>query len=1120
MLPYSAQPIPLPISYKATAPPRRDPRILPPGSSNQSPSQPLPTAATRLFNKRFPKDAIRPLTSSNAAASSSPPSLLSTLPRSPSIPTAASPLSIPSPLPGAPSFRRRPSFASTRQGTSHHSSSSSSVIEDVLAPGDSIGEGLLLQGHPLTPPAVAIELQDNSSGLASELQVIRKLGTGSYAVVYLVREVLSRTTPSEDGHCGPLDLADTPSDKSYVSYGREFALKCLSKANLDEEALIAQLSEVKIHQSLPSHPNIVTLHRTLETPAFLLLILEYVPGEDLFYFLEQARDHYEPTPPVDDSTPSRTPPTPSLLASLHPTQLLSSTRLRLIARMFAQMCDAVAACHEQGVFHRDIKPENFIVTDGFVNGERRVVVKLSDFGLSTTEEDCSDMDCGSAPYMSFECRNNVAPTYKPAAADVWSLGIVLINMLYHYNPWTDTAEGVCPSFTLFRQQGTHFFMNRFTGMTSTVADFLATRVFHLPQAASWSTSFSAPSQAPVTAREFGEWVKDLPAHFDICHSTLGIGGQSRHGHNRVLSTSSTTIGHALSSCPPSRRPSSRAGLRTPILHARSLSVSRAPSISASVVGRAVGALETVMDSDIGETSMEESEGVLGDVGSTIVHATLGDQDGQESTKENDRDFLEDGRSRSTRKRGRRGARKSKNVAANEGDADETLQVLANASQTLAREISRASRSSSLANHAASDAASTAPTPTSIMPPMVKKASRWLSFGKGGNNASLPAGAEEPVPGTANNVASLIMGLAAPPSAVTPGAATASSTDVQTCSQSFVSLSSPSSTSLSSQPRPHGLRQNESSLYSGHSTHSGVSIHSTTSPYTRTPLSPQRSPADEATTWTRGRGPQGHPYNASTWGPSATNHGGYGGLHGPASGPRGTSPQSVRGGLHGVNGVLSSSASSVTTNSAKSNWRSSLSSTASSSMSAFTRYSHSSTSVSTMATSVSNGSWRAPNGSTAKQDGAGIKGGVEGIPKNIKIMSGVPRELDQFPRHHGDPMGNDHGQPSQRKARTRKPKDKLDTISERPSGPSLGVGVSVHKANTPGVVVHQRRDASTSTTDLDGIVRGNVNESLDLSAGTARSSSNVNVGANDGTTPKKVQKGQINTLAKMLSALRR
>lgn len=50
--------------------------------------------------------------------------------------------------------------------------------------------------------------------------------------------------------------------------------------------------------------------------------------------------------------------------------------------MFAQMCDALAACNDRGVFHRDIKPENFIVTDAWDGaGERRVVVKLTDFGF-------------------------------------------------------------------------------------------------------------------------------------------------------------------------------------------------------------------------------------------------------------------------------------------------------------------------------------------------------------------------------------------------------------------------------------------------------------------------------------------------------------------------------------------------------------------------------------------------------------------------------------------------------------------------------------------------------------------------------------------------------------------
>jgi len=74
--------------------------------------------------------------------------------------------------------------------------------------------------------------------------------------------------------------------------------------------------------------------------------------------------------------------------------------------MFAQMCEAVATCHDASVFHRDIKPENFIVTDGWIFNqdgirERKVIVKLTDFGLSTCDAISSDMDCGSAPYMSY-----------------------------------------------------------------------------------------------------------------------------------------------------------------------------------------------------------------------------------------------------------------------------------------------------------------------------------------------------------------------------------------------------------------------------------------------------------------------------------------------------------------------------------------------------------------------------------------------------------------------------------------------------------------------------------------------------------------------------------------------
>ena len=110
-----------------------------------------------------------------------------------------------------------------------------------------------------------------------------------------------------------------------------------------------------------------------------------------------------------------------------------------------------------------------------------------------------------------------------------------------------------------------------------------------------------------------------------------------------------------------------------------------------------------------------------------------------------------------------------------------------------------------------------------------------------------------------------------------------------------------------------------------------------------------------------------------------------------------------------------------------------------------------------------------------------------------VVTGTPWELYQLPRQmYPNPDDAKFGGPPQRKRRANKPKDlTLDTITERPPHPKSPLGLG------------QRQDAATSTTDLGG------DGSRDREGGESH----------DGT-PRKVQKGQINALAKMLSALRR
>lgn len=75
-----------------------------------------------------------------------------------------------------------------------------------------------------------------------------------------------------------------------------------------------------------------------------------------------------------------------------------------------------------------------------------------------------------------ECRNSTNGTYNPRLADIWSLGIILLNLLYHRSPWAD-PNPECKTFTIFQLDKPGFLMDKFLTMPRNVAQFFASRVF-------------------------------------------------------------------------------------------------------------------------------------------------------------------------------------------------------------------------------------------------------------------------------------------------------------------------------------------------------------------------------------------------------------------------------------------------------------------------------------------------------------------------------------------------------------------------------------------------------------------------------------------------------------------
>ncbi len=108
-----------------------------------------------------------------------------------------------------------------------------------------------------------------------------------------------------------------------------------------------------------------------------------------------------------------------------------------------QACEGIAEAHAAGIVHRDLKPANLFLT---TRADGSLLVKILDFGISKAMEPEAPLDfqitkpstaIGSPSYMSPEQLKNSSDV--DARTDIWSLGVVLYQLLTNTMPFEATS---------------------------------------------------------------------------------------------------------------------------------------------------------------------------------------------------------------------------------------------------------------------------------------------------------------------------------------------------------------------------------------------------------------------------------------------------------------------------------------------------------------------------------------------------------------------------------------------------------------------------------------------------------------------------------------------------------
>ncbi|KAI9660813.1 MAG: hypothetical protein M1829_006465 [Trizodia sp. TS-e1964] len=215
--------------------------------------------------------------------------------------------------------------------------------------------------------------------LDGRFEILAPLNHGSFGMVFKARDSLTNQIVALKCLAKPSSGASTPS----------------SPFSIDERS-----EEKACHELLGAHPHLVNMLHSFETDNHSYLVLEFCSNGDLYEAIRLARGPLE---------------------------------TRHVRNFMLQLVDAVQYMHDKGMYHRDIKPENIFLTQ---SGS----MKLGDFGLATRDTWTTEVAVGSDRYMSPEQYDSHGAGYDPAKADIWAIGICLLNILFARNPFLVPAE--------------------------------------------------------------------------------------------------------------------------------------------------------------------------------------------------------------------------------------------------------------------------------------------------------------------------------------------------------------------------------------------------------------------------------------------------------------------------------------------------------------------------------------------------------------------------------------------------------------------------------------------------------------------------------------------------------